>query len=48
MSDANRRPNDDELVIHFVHVAYRLAERSALHRTRIEHHRRLASTRATG
>ena len=37
MSTADRLPGDDELVIHFAHVAYRLAERFALRGTGIEH-----------
>ena len=37
MPDARRLPDDDALVIHFAHVAYRLAERFALRRTGIEH-----------
>ena len=37
MSDAIRFPGDDTLVIHFAHVAYRLAERFALRGTGIEH-----------
>ena len=38
MTDASRLlPDDDTLVIHFAHVAYRLAERFALRRTGIEH-----------
>ena len=37
MSDADRLPGDDSLVIHFAHVAYRLAERFALRGTGIEH-----------
>ena len=37
MPDAPRLPDDDALVIHFAHVAYRLAERFALRRTGIEH-----------
>ena len=35
MSDTCRLPGDDALVIHFAHVAYRLAERFALRRTGI-------------
>ena len=37
MPDSNRLPGDDTLVIHFAHVAYRLAERFALRETGIEH-----------
>ena len=37
MSDAVRLPGDDTLVIHFAHVAYRLAERFALRGTGIAH-----------
>jgi len=37
MSDSNHLPGDDTLVIHFAHVAYRLAERFALRGTGIEH-----------
>ena len=37
MSDLNRLPGDDTLVIHFAHVAYRLAERFALRGTGIAH-----------
>ena len=37
MSDTPRLPGDDTLVIHFAHVAYRLAERFALRGTGIEH-----------
>lgn len=37
MSDTNRLPGDDTLVVHFAHVAYRLAERFALRGTEIEH-----------
>ena len=37
MSEAGRLPGDDTLVIHFAHVAYRLAERFALRGTGIEH-----------
>ena len=37
MPDSNRLPGDDTLVIHFAHVAYRLAERFALRGTGIEH-----------
>ena len=37
MPDSNRLPGDDTLVIHFAHVAYRLAERFALSETGIEH-----------
>ena len=37
MSDADRFPGDDTLVIHFAHVAYRLAERFALRGTGIAH-----------
>ena len=37
MSDTRRLPGDDALVIHFAHVAYRLAERFALRRTGIGH-----------
>ena len=37
MSDADRLPGDDTLVIHFAHVAYRLAERFALRETGIAH-----------
>ena len=37
MSDSDRLPGDDTLVIHFAHVAYRLAERFALRGTGIEH-----------
>ena len=37
MRDSNRLPGDDTLVIHFAHVAYRLAERFALRETGIEH-----------
>ena len=37
MSDADRLPGDDTLVIHFAHVAYRLAERFALRGTGIAH-----------
>ena len=37
MSDANQLAGDDALVIHFSHVAYRLAERFALRRTGLEH-----------
>ena len=37
MTDANRLPGDDTLVIHFAHVAYRLAERFALRGTGIAH-----------
>ena len=37
MPDSNRLPSDDTLVIHFAHVAYRLAERFALRETGIEH-----------
>ena len=37
MSDADRLPGDDTLVIHFAHVAYRLAERFALREIGIAH-----------
>jgi len=37
MPDVNRLPDDDTLVIHFAHVAYRLAERFALRGTGIAH-----------
>ena len=37
MSDTRGLPGDDTLVIHFAHVAYRLAERFALRRTGIAH-----------
>ena len=37
MPDSHRLPSDDTLVIHFAHVAYRLAERFALRGTGIEH-----------
>ena len=37
MPDSDRLPGDDTLVIHFAHVAYRLAERFALRETGIEH-----------
>ena len=37
MSEAGRLPGDDTLVIHFAHVAYRLAERFAVRGTGIEH-----------
>ena len=37
MPDSDRLPADDTLVIHFAHVAYRLAERFALRGTGIEH-----------
>ena len=37
MPDSNRLPGDDTLVIHFAHVAYRLAERFALRGTGIGH-----------
>ena len=37
MPDTNHLPGDDTLVIHFAHVAYRLAERFALRGTGIEH-----------
>ena len=37
MSDTPRLPGDDSLVIHFAHVAYRLAERFALRGTGIAH-----------
>ena len=37
MSDANHLPDDDTLVIHFAHPAYRLAERFALRGTGIDH-----------
>ena len=37
MSDARGLPGDDTLIIHFAHVAYRLAERFALRRTGIGH-----------
>ena len=37
MSDAPCLPGDDRLVVHFAHVAYRLAERFALRGTGIEH-----------
>ena len=37
MSEAVRLPDDDTLVIHFAHVAYRLAERFALRGTGIGH-----------
>ena len=37
MPDAPRLPDDDSLVIHFAHVAYRLAERFALRGTGIGH-----------
>jgi phosphoglycerate dehydrogenase-like enzyme len=37
MSDTRRLPGDDSLVIHFAHVAYRLAERFALRGTGIAH-----------
>ena len=37
MSDTPRLPGDDTLVIHFAHVAYRLAERFALRGTGIAH-----------
>ena len=37
MSEAGRLPGDDTLVIHFAHVAYRLAERFVLRGTGIEH-----------
>ena len=37
MPDPKRLPGDDTLVIHFAHVAYRLAERFALRETGIEH-----------
>ena len=33
MPDTNRLPGDDTLVVHFAHVAYRLAERFALRET---------------
>ena len=37
MSNARGLPGDDTLIIHFAHVAYRLAERFALRRTGIGH-----------
>ena len=37
MPDTNRLPGDDTLVVHFAHVAYRLAERFALRGAEIEH-----------
>ncbi len=37
MPHTSRLPGDDTLVIHFAHVAYRLAERFALRATGIEH-----------
>ena len=37
MSDPARLPGDDTLVIHFAHIAYRLAERFALRGAGIEH-----------
>ena len=37
MPDPHHLPGDDTLVIHFAHVAYRLAERFALRETGIEH-----------
>ena len=37
MPDTHRLPDDDTLVIHFAHVAYRLAERFALRETGIRH-----------
>ena len=37
MSEAPCLPGDDRLVVHFAHVAYRLAERFALRGTGIEH-----------
>ena len=37
MPDPNRLPGDDTLVVHFAHVAYRLAERFALRGTGIAH-----------
>ena len=38
MPDTDRLPGDDTLVIHFAHVAYRLAERFALRDTGIAHY----------
>ena len=37
MPEPSRLPGDDTLVVHFAHVAYRLAERFALRETGIEH-----------
>ena len=37
MPEPSRLPGDDSLVVHFAHVAYRLAERFALRETGIEH-----------